>query len=140
MFYLFLYIFHSLAVSLSFSVQSRIPPYLIYTMYISRDFHSFTLSILHSDTLLLVPFLLYLFLFHLQKGTSLTSTLCLFMLKTSFKKDTTPVFLSYLCRYCCFVIVLIVLFLGSSRDFSVGLVSPTTFPFRSQKSIGFSIP
>ena len=44
------------------------------------------------------------------------TSLCLFMLKTSFKKDTTPVFLSYLCRYCCFVIVLIVLFLGSSRN------------------------
>ena len=55
-FYLFLYIFYSLVVSLSFSDQSRIPPYLIYTMYISRDFHSFILSILHSDILLLVPF------------------------------------------------------------------------------------
>ena len=55
-FYWFLYIFHSFAVSLSSSDLSRILHHLIYTMYISRDFHSFTLSILHSDTLLLVPF------------------------------------------------------------------------------------
>ena len=34
-FYLFLYIFHSLAVSLSFSDLSRILHHLIYTMYIS---------------------------------------------------------------------------------------------------------
>ena len=86
-----------------------------------------------------IPFLRYLFLFCLQREQP-SLLPCVFFLKTSFKKDTTPVFLSYLCRYCCFVIVLIVLFLGSFRDFSVGLVSPTTFPFRSQKSIGFSIP
>ena len=49
---------------------SRILHYLIYTLYISRDFHSFILSILHSDTLLLVPFGLSLFLFGLS--------LCLF--------------------------------------------------------------
>ena len=64
-------------------------------------------------------------------------SLCLFI-SVLRKKDTTPVFLSYFCRYCFFATVLIVLFLGSSRNFSVGLVSPTTFPFRSQKSIGFS--
>ena len=39
------------------------------------------------------------------------------------------------------ILVLIVMpCLGCSREFSVGLVSPTAFPFRSQKSIGFSIP
>ena len=65
-FYLFLYIFYSLAVSLSFSVQSRIPPYLIYTMYISRDFHSFILSFFH------------LFLFGLS--------LCLFFTQNLFQK------------------------------------------------------
>ena len=49
---------------------SRILHYLIYTLYISRYFHSFILSILHSDTLLLVPSFTSLFLFGLS--------LCLF--------------------------------------------------------------
>ena len=88
-----------------FSVQSRIPPYLIYTLYISRDFHSFILSILHSDTLLLVPFglslfpfLLNLFLFRLKReqpshlACVFFYTLCLFLPNLSLKK-TQPLFL-----------------------------------------------
>ena len=100
-FYWFLYIFYSLAVSLSFSDLSRILHNLIYTMYISRDFHSFILSILHSDTLLLVPFGLSLYKFaclfyaslsiFLYKLVSFLFSLCLFYPKPLSKK-TQPLF------------------------------------------------
>jgi len=52
--------------------------------------------------------------FHFSLSLSLLP--CVFFSPTFPQKDTTHVFLSYLCRYCCFVIVLIVLFLGSSRN------------------------
>ena len=103
---------------------------LVFFSSLSFASHSHLIRITHVTVGFLSLFYLFLFGLSLYKFACLFyATLsffiqaCVFFIyhvsflpKTSFKKDTTPVFLSYLCRYCCFVIVLIVLFSGSSRN------------------------
>ena len=74
---------------------SRILHYLIYTLYISRDFHSFILSILHSDTLLLVPFGLSLFLFGQSLCLFPTQLRGAYLTIVSYSLDIRSIFVGY---------------------------------------------
>ena len=74
---------------------SRILHYLIYTPYISRDFHSFILSILHSDTLLLVPSFTSLFLFGLSLCLFPTQLRGAYLPIVSYSLDIRSLFVRY---------------------------------------------
>ena len=94
---------YSMSVSLPFSIQSRILHHLIYTMYISRDFHSFILSPFQSFILILFYlflFLLGLFLFYPQREQPshlpcVFFIACVFLCSKPLSKKTQPLFLSH---------------------------------------------
>ena len=74
---------------------SRILHYLIYTLYISRNFHSFILSILHSDTLLLVPSFTSLFIFGLSLCLFPTQLRGAYLPIVSYSLDIRSLFVRY---------------------------------------------